>query len=858
MKLLLSKDGRRVKAEKRDDSTLLGLFTSTFTTDKHYVEGSKVLGVDKALLLTLIDKVRNGTVDTLEHELPGSVGDGVFAVTVRSRVSKGDMAPRVFHGSSVADVLAECFMATDLGVEPIISWDGTERLCALDFDRHDVDYDRRPSVEVSEHLSLRVQPRPLFTWVTHGRGLRLLYEAANGFTASELAGIAALSLGSLEPLGTIEFIACTRHPGYNVPGRHCGGIHRSVQGNDIAALQAWLGKKEVEEEVIDEYLAQRALSRGCRYNHSHCPVQPHEPGNREPVTVREEGIFCHACAGRGVTYGHKSPGWFPFISLCGSPVPSSIRTCVQHRTHFAHSQHVLRASLDYDETVLKAIYSAALKVTHPDDEGLDKCFYTGRDFVRYGGYWGNASGEAYTGDLAPILSTLPAGYSPERVARLQQCFDISQLGYPALEPIRGIRIYSHRLPLRDSGRVPILLHNKVLRPEAMAPFRPRYVGPSGRPMLLEEAWATLEAVFPGLDRAYVTLLLVAKGIAEGGVGIPLIFASGPTGAGKTSTVKIAAAIAGDDLSEPVCGGGTERLRQAIASGKQGGDYVVLNEVFKLQQQRLDSVLNLLLTLTPDSTSHKLYVGPVPMGRMPVCVLTDTSLPEQVAEHAQIARRLIHVPLSTAVEWDGSLQDAGLSGFEQLRVANPQYAIACDMILSHVIDTYFSHHMTLAEIAGVLGYTPLSDTETADDNRTALRRLFYQTCIAPELDGADAGRWSGKGWKRLESHVQSELVEAWKAVQDEDFFRSERCNEADWARLLGTASVRFELRHHGRRVFIRFIKGDPRSKRCRVNEELLGGKDKLEAFRSSLCGHRDSECVEPQGGGSEGVPATQQH
>jgi hypothetical protein len=232
--------------------------------------------------------------------------------------------------------------ATCTAPEPLIVWEGKDRLAAADVDFHAMPYESRHPQGYLYQLIERVQPRPSLAWSTHGRGLRLIYTAAGGYTAEELAAASALSISSIDPLATVEIKADSRHPKYPLGnGRTCGPIRELTQTADVSALAAWLGRKEVSEDQIEEWLTERGLEIGRRYEHACCPVRPQEPGNREPVTVRENGVFCHVCNGRGVTYGHRVPGWFPFAALTGATIPTQLRLCLENMTHWEHAKFVL-------------------------------------------------------------------------------------------------------------------------------------------------------------------------------------------------------------------------------------------------------------------------------------------------------------------------------------------------------------------------------------------------------------------------------------------------------------------------------------------------------------------------------------
>jgi hypothetical protein len=270
---------------------------------------------------------------------------------------------------------------------------------------------------------------------------------------------------------------------------------------------------------------------------------------------------------------------------------------------------------------------------HGDDPRLPRVFHAGRDLIRFERKWVTNAGETYTKDVGPIVRTLPVCLfinskgklqaDEEIEARFAQPIDLTGYGYPALTPVWGVRIYGHRLTVSDPNRIPVVVQQKALAPECMEAFRPRYVPVDQRELDEAAAWETLEEVFPKLHREAVKLLVAAKGVAEGEVGLPpMMFFSGPTGAAKTGTITVAAAICGDTNHSVPWANNVERLRQAILEGKDQGSFITFNEIVKDSKEggkSLAKSLDFLLNITPDSMSHKLYVGPVQLGALP-CVL----------------------------------------------------------------------------------------------------------------------------------------------------------------------------------------------------------------------------------------------
>ncbi len=820
--LNLTKDSfDRVAIERRAaDGSLEGTCSYTFKQEDHFRKAARALSVDRDNILKWVDTFRQGGPAAVQLTAPQKVN----TFYTRGRLATETTA--IEH----ADLAAALAASLDVQ-EPLIYWGDRSATCALDVDLHHTPYADRPTPEALLIQAERVRPRPSWVWSTHGRGLRLIYERGE-LAADELAAVGALSVAILDPLARCELKTVTRHPAYALPdGRACGPVLKWTPDGDAGPVKRWLGAREAEDGQVQAWLEARGLEIGRRYEHGECPVRPNEHANRTPVNVREAGVYCHACAGRGVTFGHRTPGWFPFAALVGSVCDSTLAKCLRGLCHWEHARFVVRETVGLEGDVARLAYSAALKLLHGDGPHVKAAMRAGANMVRLDGRWATLTGEGYAKDIRPILATLPAaGGMLDAVARLDQPTDLTELGYPALTPIWGLRVYSHRLPLRDPAVLPVVLYPRELAHESSAHARPRYRLPEHREYGEDEAWEVLETVFPGLNRNAVKLLIAAKGCAEGEVGLPpLLFFSGPTSSAKTSSVMVAAAVCGDSNRSVVWTPNVDRVRAALRDAKDTGSFVTFNEVLKEGNyagagsiQTMDFILN----LTPDSVSHKMYVGPVRLGALPVCVWTDTAVPLDVKQSAQLARRLVHVRL-TEVDWRGTLKDSGVVQIRNLRTADPRYASAADTVLSVVIDQFFDRPRDFEEIARELGFGTLATSAEAEDGLDVLRRFFRAVCDAPAAGGADARRWAGRGWKLIEKHHETDLSDLWQQLADDSGMDSRRCSEAPWATLLGVSPLTvFEARAHGGKVAVRFIARESRLS-YRVNGELVGGPADLQ-------------------------------
>jgi len=474
------------------------------------------------------------------------------------------------------------------------------------------------------------------------------------------------------------------------------------------------------------------------------------------------------------------------------------------------------------DDVLRALYSAGLKLAAPTDPRIPLVFGEGLDLLRLNGRWASQDGEEYrtaANAIRPILERLPCALyvdavsgelKPDRrvVAKLEQPHDLWAQGYPSLTPIWGVRIHGVHLGVTDPTRVPVVMQTARYAPAPLAGARPRYLPAPTRPAE-ERAWELVEQALPGVPRTLVRLLVAAKGVSEGGASMPpFVVITGPSGAGKTTVVELAAAITGDEATTVKHTSSDTKLRQGIMGAKRAGTYCVFNEFFKDSKRgRGDggNPLDLILTLTPDSTSHMLYIGPVKLGSLPVCVWTDVAIPDEVRSDVQLTRRLIHCHIDNRHEWEETIVSR-IGATLDFRLRSPEHARAADTILSGVVDDFFATPATFAQIAGRLGFRRLSETDDMEYARDMLREFFRLVCAAP--DTASQAQERNRGWKRVDMHGETELAAIWRRLRDPDNpGDSRKCREVDWQALcnlrLPAVFAARALDPGGHRIDVRF-------------------------------------------------------
>lgn len=683
--------------------------------------------------------------------------------------------------------------------ESIIEWKGTERTCCLDIDYHGR---APPDAEWLLRKLSSVQPQPHWMWLSRGGGAHLIYHQIGDYNADELACVAGISWLSVDRSAEYDLCASSRSP--------TGPVYQRTASADMSAIGAYIGSDLGPEQVAD-YLSDCGLELGRSYPHAKCPLRPGVESHGTPVFCGDHGISCHSCAAGGHVLGSKKPGFFPYTALCGGGVPSVIRHMARRFCHYEHARIVLDDQLGLRGEQSRLAWRAILHLLHGNDPRVDKAMSAGRNLIRLDRRWTTRDAiSTYTKDIGAIIGALPSCQDKEGAAvgetvqRFLQPIDLDEEGYPSITPIVGCRIYSHYMSLPDE-RISVVTPTRALRAHTMADRRPRYA-----PGDLDMAWRVIERAFPKIDHNYLLLCIAAKGFVESGIGLPPnIICCGPSSTGKTSIPHIAAAIAGDRCTDIVWQNNSERFRQSVAAAVEVGSYVCVSEILK-EADRLgytaQQVMDIFLTLTPESLTHKLYVGPLPMGRSPVCIVTDITVPQALRNDLQLGRRFVYVRLEDRVDWVSSVADTGIFQYDRFRLADEAFCEAGNTVVSHVIDRFFRKSLTLFEIAEQLGYSTLDKATGFDDPLDELRKFYELVTTEPESQHA---KFIGDGWRVVKRGDETPLADLWASLCDGSepgrWGTSRRVAEQDWKALIGKP-VRPEIKRHGAVVGFRFIEG----------------------------------------------------
>lgn len=730
-----------------------------------------------------------------------------------------------------------------VGPEQIVEWDkaDADRLAMLDGDYHDEG--GRPSAEWVE-TTLRGRMRTLGPrWhLTRRGGFHSYYEGTPTLAANEVAALAALEWKGIDPTAGVEIKTVTR----GLPVGVTLVVNPSARVPEDAAT-AWLsngGGEGVNDDAVQAWLDEHGMESGGRYSHDRCPIEPGIESHGDPVVVGDDGISCHRCRGLGRAVRGGRPGFISWAVLTGGSEVSVLRSLVANQTHWGHAKWVLRAAADLDGPVAKLAYSAAIKAYHGGKETAaltPLVFHSDTDhLVRFDGYWGNVEeGHVYPSNIDDLLAVVPASCvvdddgkvkaAKSSVTLLKQSgmrAAFTERGYPAVQVIRGIRL--HRT-YTDPSRLVVSSPAPWLEPYKTTMY-PRYMDRKSR-MSVEKAQEILEAVLPGINWTYLRALLLARACNEARHGLPQhLLVTGVSKAGKTSHVKLAAGILGDVASEPLYVADIERFRSQVRDASQTGSFVSFDEFIKNTTRaspKMTAVqaMDPLLNFTPGSLSHKMYVGPVKMGHVGVCIWTETWVPEVLRNNTQIARRVHYIKLARKVEWEKGLTANGISEIEKVRVLSEEHAAACNAILSDLMDKYLGIPQTFDQLAEQIEVTTLENSPDFYDPTPKLLEFYRLVCEASDPDSVEAKKFEGPGWKVINrENANDDLVTIWTHLADGprgQWLTSRQVAEKDWGSILGVpAEVHCDLRNDGSgRVAVRFRVGTMQQP-TKLNGEII--------------------------------------
>lgn len=653
-----------------------------------------------------------------------------------------------------------------------------------------------------------VSPKPWAWWITHGGGVRLLFHSYGDFEARELASMAAVSLQPRLPTAYFELVKITYHPlCTRIRGeveQRCSDINYGKQSLD-GALAHWRGGavSEVTDDDVAEYLMQRGMKPNARHEHELCPFDPcASPGNPSVVT-EADGVFCFRCSSKGTrsraTWGELINGreHLRIVESAKALVPW------QHVLHIIREDYGNRFASD----VCRWAYTGLVKFYHQSgDPRLWRVGRTDYNLCRGQGMW----------LAADTLEPVQPAVGPERLAELPSCMwaKVDENGEWKDGP-DGVLIDRHRTNEKLSGWHPLVMvrgaklwgrwlaypDQTIVRAE-VNPAEAAYL-PESKRVPLKDCEAKILESFPGLRLDYLKLCMAARGYAESGIGmVPLVIATGPSGAGKTKIIELAAVILGDQAVKVPRG----RWQESLGYQASRGGLVILDEFAKgYVGDKLRSALDFLLEIDRTFYYRRLYAGPTQVHLNSAIFATNNKYGEELDEHEQVGRRAVRVRLTKVTpDWT---ETNGAGGLEFWRQANKD---VCDSYLSWVTDELFSdvhnqHKTSFHTIAADLGFSRLKDSADGDGTDRRIREFFRALCKMKEDNG--------RGWIKLDLDKSCPTVDLWRDLCDDwsdakKRAKSTRIDERDLGKVLQidvseNEDLEFMTRMRGRNLLVKF-------------------------------------------------------
>lgn len=765
--------------------------------------------------------------------------------------------------AGVVDVLRKKISAEDT----VLEWDAKllPFLACLDLDFHNPDAVEKPNDQELDSLGHGLSPTPVCWWRTQGGGLHAVYVVTveDRFTAEELAvGAAAWLLTDttvLRAKGSVEVKTSTRHPGSEQKGKRCGPVIVTAPDHSFAVL-ARFSRTEATQDEITEILEHEGLEKGSRLDHSYCLIDPKHASTGEPIHVGEEGLYCHSCHAR-LGNGFMSWGYVRKrrgFSVEGDRSLAPIRSAFEKMVHVSHVDYLFAGLFpQLPEAFREILYRSQLKLQTKDEDPLDprvelafKPFF----FVR------GADGWLHADTLLPVGKAL----TPADVGVLPSCvrYNEEEGTFPPVQAQVSVHINNGRIP----GWVPILpyqfepiyyVHNedeysvdhvRCYPKRRTTRDRVTYVPQKSR-MPQERAEELISEYFPGINLLYLKVLMIAAGCAESGVsGVPMLWATGPTEAAKTTTIRIVTEMYGESFNN-VSGVKEDRLDQVFGDAMNRTRLIVFDDFAKnsAEYQRLHTFV--IRLNRGGHTYYKNYVGGTTPPLNNAVIFTDWRIPAFFAHDPQFGRRvhLLRLDNRLAVGWDKIGRMA-----EDWWKKTPELTQAANSLHSWIVDTHFPPGDTesFSNKMARLGVPKLEDEIGSSDTHEAVTQLVVELiekmASSPESDLVHQKR-SGRGVRSIDWNnpatvgpICALLVDSLgkgagssRGRMDDDHiytpdnlkhvldpFQLKLPKMYDFKE--GVKSIEFEIRTWGKQSFIRLVEGGRpvRSRARAMNQELF--------------------------------------
>lgn len=783
---------------------------------------------------------------TPADDAPATQPYGLLQRLITQPVSEAAPYPTVATPEEVVLVLQRG------GVEPntVLEWDRDQidRLVVLDLDFHDPTKTKpKPTEAELDQLGYDLSPAPWIWWRTHGGGLKALYATIphTPYTANELAaGAAAQCLCTPMVVrcgGTAELLTRTRHPTAIHNGKACGPTHLSSPTDRFACLQRFSAAGATEEEIAD-LLDDNGFTIGQRLDHTFCVIDPGHPSLSAPVIVTETGLFCHSCSGR-LGYGFTSWGSvrrkFGLTTSLADGEVAPIINAIRHFVHFKHVDYLMDVYAPEIATQYRTLlYSALLKNQHGSDPRISGVF-SEFAFVRGVDCWLHQS------TLLPasrLLNMADVGVLPSvKVLDADEEPMVSQAkvsshtnngyvdGWTPIQPNLFVPIFAH-------FNTPTTTHHAALcRPKKMLGGRRHvtYLSPDKR-VAQAIAEQRISDFFPGVSITYLKALIIAMGCGESGAGMPpMLWATGPTEAAKTTTSRIVLEMLGErfqSMSEIP----EDRLDQIFGEALDSSRLILFDDFAKNPEDYKRLHTFFIRINRGGHVYHGLRVGKREPPVNSAILLTDWRTPAYFMNDPQFGRRVHIVRLNKIPNsWEGLNIKV-----EKWWLKTPEIQQAAETFFSNVIDDFFpdGDQEGFDNKMARLGIHRVVD-EAGDvaEQKVSLRELVHQLVVGictTESKNAIDERRLGKGFCEIIWRTQGTVSEACTALVDSlglvkmnseslNHVLEQFKNELQEIFHLD-APATLQIKDYGSRTFIRLveegIKTHSRSKR--INKELF--------------------------------------
>jgi hypothetical protein len=524
-----------------------------------------------------------------------------------------------------------------------------------------------------------LSPTPRCWWISTGMGLKAVYWPLKDsvFTAEELAAGAAAQMAThpnvIYHKGTVEIIPRTRHPraAHNAKGgmKRCGELKTRVPTEtfEILASLSHAGATDAEvQEVIEEL----DFTIGERLSHERCPIDPeHFSSSPNPVVVTETGIYCHSCQGR-TGDGFRSWGVIRKmngLTLSTVPATQPLVDAAKHLVHYNHAWYLFENLLaEVPERYRRTLYSALLKIHHGRDLRIRSAF-SDFPFVRGEAGWLSAQTLRLVKPLSRLgVACLPSAQivveteegpevKPDPI-KVEAYTNIDRLdGWTPLAGAPFVQIYfQHNADTTLNADTNIM---RAVPRQVYSDKRVHYVPAKDR-LPLAECERRINEYLPGINFNYLKALIVLMGAGESGRGaLPVLWAKGETGAGKTVHANVVCSMYGEPVTS-LSGLEEDKLAEGVAEAHEQSRLLVFDDPFK-DSKKFPVLHRFWLQVTNRKLSfHKLYVGHINAHIDGAILIADRDDHGFFTNDKQFGRRCYRIHLRDSVQdWQAMGRDA---------------------------------------------------------------------------------------------------------------------------------------------------------------------------------------------------------